>query len=44
MKGTGHAAPLQQPQATADAVLRFLRATKKQGVPHGDADIAASHR
>jgi pimeloyl-ACP methyl ester carboxylesterase len=30
VQGAGHAAPLQQPQATADLVLRFLQATRTQ--------------
>jgi pimeloyl-ACP methyl ester carboxylesterase len=30
IKNCGHAAPLQQPQAAADLVLRFLHATKMQ--------------
>ena len=28
VKGAGHAAPLQQPQATAEVVLRFLQETE----------------
>jgi pimeloyl-ACP methyl ester carboxylesterase len=40
VQGVGHAAPLQQPQATADRVLRFLRETRKESVPRADADAA----
>jgi pimeloyl-ACP methyl ester carboxylesterase len=42
--GAGHAVPLQQPQATADMILRFLQATKERNAPHAGAGAAASHR
>jgi pimeloyl-ACP methyl ester carboxylesterase len=42
VQGTGHAVPLQQPQACADLVARFLHETKKQSLPRADANAAAT--
>lgn len=42
VQGAGHAAPLEQPQATADVVRRFLHETRTQAVPHAIADVAAA--
>jgi pimeloyl-ACP methyl ester carboxylesterase len=42
VEGTGHALALQQPDVTADLMLRFLRETKTQSIRHADADAAAA--
>jgi pimeloyl-ACP methyl ester carboxylesterase len=42
VEGAGHALALQQPDVTADLVLRFLHETKMQSVRHADADAAGA--